>query len=80
MSNPNLNFTHSRCRLRPVRKVQFGIFSPVDIKRGSVLQKKRVGDEELRSGVTKVERYRNGVPVYGGLSDPRMGTNRYYYR
>jgi len=28
MANPNLNFTHSKCRLRQINKVQFGIFSP----------------------------------------------------
>ena len=27
-SNPNLNFTHSKCRLRRIKKVQFGVFSP----------------------------------------------------
>jgi hypothetical protein len=31
MSSPNLNFTHSKCRLRVVKKVQFGIMSPKDI-------------------------------------------------
>lgn len=24
----NLNFTHSKCPLRPIKRVQFGIFSP----------------------------------------------------
>lgn len=28
MSNPNLNFTHSKCRMRKINKVQFGIFAP----------------------------------------------------
>jgi hypothetical protein len=28
MSNPNLNFSHSTCRLRRIKKVQFGVFSP----------------------------------------------------
>jgi hypothetical protein len=27
-SNPNLNFTHSKCRLRRIKKVQFGVFAP----------------------------------------------------
>lgn len=26
--NPRLNFTHSKCRLRSIKKVQFGILSP----------------------------------------------------
>lgn len=36
--------------------------------------------EELRAGITTTERLRNGIPVYGGLSDPRMGTNSYSIR
>lgn len=28
MSSPSLNFTHSTCRLRRIKKVQFGVFSP----------------------------------------------------
>jgi hypothetical protein len=28
MSVPSLNFTHSKCRLRRIKKVQFGVFSP----------------------------------------------------
>ena len=31
MSSPNLNFTYSTARLRPIHKVQFGIFSPDQI-------------------------------------------------
>ena len=27
-ANPRLNFTHSNCRLRPIKKVQFGVLSP----------------------------------------------------
>mmetsp|Transcript_30246 Transcript_30246/g.32965 ORF Transcript_30246/g.32965 Transcript_30246/m.32965 type:complete len:1790 (+) Transcript_30246:247-5616(+) len=74
MSNPNLNFTYSKCRLRTIKKVQFGIFSPEAIKKGSVTQKVRLqNEEEVRAGITKLERYRNGIPVYGSLSDPRMG-------
>ena len=29
---------------------------------------------EVRSGITKYERYENGQPAYGSVSDPRMGT------
>lgn len=28
MASPNLNFTYSKCRLRRVKKIQFGIFPP----------------------------------------------------
>ena len=36
---------------------------------------KLASGEELRPGVTKLERYKDGFPVYGSLSDPRMGSN-----
>ena len=121
MSNPNLNFTHSKCRLRPIHKVQFGIFAPETIvstysvlflpmehfdlaskvffsfssilillrtitflfvqKKGSVTKKIKLNNgEEIIAGVTKLERYRNGFPVYGSLADPRMGTNSFSMR
>lgn len=39
-------------------------------------QQTRLADgEEIPSGVSKLERTRNGIAVYGGLDDPRMGTN-----
>lgn len=32
---------------------------------------------QVRAGITKADRMFNGQPVYGGLSDPRMGTNSF---
>eukprot|EP01035_Chromulina_nebulosa_P019444 gene19444-25324_t len=76
MSTPNLNFTYSKCRLRRINKVQFSVFSPDQIRKGSVTQNFRIPEtgEEVPSGITKVERYRNGKQVYGGLNDRRMGS------
>ena len=76
MSNPNLNFTHSKCKLRRIKKVQFGVFDPEKLRKGSVTQKIRFEgtNEEIEPGITKFERYRNGKPVYGGVEDPRMGS------
>mmetsp|Transcript_5565 Transcript_5565/g.8472 ORF Transcript_5565/g.8472 Transcript_5565/m.8472 type:complete len:1747 (-) Transcript_5565:289-5529(-) len=75
MSNPKLNFSHSPCRLRRVKKVQFGVFSPDTIRQGSVTQKATINNVEIRAGVTKYEmRDKNGDPLYGGVYDPRMGT------
>ena len=76
MSNPNLNFTHSKCKLRKIKKVQFGVFSPDVIRKGSVTQKLRFEgtNEEIEAGITKFERFRNGKAVYGGVEDPRMGS------
>ena len=31
----------------------------------------------IRAGITNTDRMANGKPVYGGLSDPRMGTNSF---
>ena len=44
-----------------------------------MLQKMKLPNgEELRAGVTKLERYKNGIPIYGSLADTRMGTNDLY--
>eukprot|EP01035_Chromulina_nebulosa_P051332 gene51332-69879_t len=81
MASPNLNFTHSKCRIRAVDRVQFGIFSPDVIRKGSVTQKiKLSNDEEVRAGITKIELRKNGLPVYGSVTDPRMGTNDFQIR
>ena len=77
MANPNLNFTHSKCRLRRIDKVQFGVWSPELIRKGSVTQRIRLegSNEDIEAGITSFERFRNGnKAVYGGVEDPRMGT------
>ena len=76
-ATPNLNFSHSPCRLRRLKTVQFGVFSPDSIRKGSVMQKTRIDatGEEIRAGVTKTDRLLNNKAVYGGLMDPRMGTS-----
>jgi DNA-directed RNA polymerase II subunit RPB1 len=43
-------------------------------REGSVTQKIVVNGQEIRAGITKVDRYIHGVPIYGGVHDPRMGT------
>lgn len=74
--NTNLQFTHSKCRLRRISKVQFGVLSPEAIRKGSVTQRIRLEgtNEEVEAGITLFERFRNGKAVYGGTEDPRMGT------
>ena len=45
-----------------------------------MLQKMKLPNgEELRAGVTKLERYKNGIPIYGSLADTRMGTNNFHF-
>ena len=31
--------------------------------------------EEIRAGITKVDRFRANMPVYGSVNDPRMGSS-----
>ena len=53
------------------------ILYPHTQKKGSVTQKVRLPNtnEEVRSGITKYERYnKNNLPTYGGVNDPRMGS------
>ena len=75
MSNTNLHFTPSKCRLRRIKKVQFGVWSPDNIRKGSVTQRIVMdgSGEVVDAGVTQLERFRNGQAVYGGVEDPRMG-------
>jgi len=48
----------------------------LDQKKGSVTQKITLSNgETIRAGVTKLERYKNGIPVFGSVADPRMGSN-----
>jgi len=71
----NLQFTHSKCRLRPIKKVQFGIFAPDIIKKGSVTQKMTLANGDIvRAGITSLDRYKDGQGVYGSVADPRMGS------
>lgn len=45
-------------------------------RKGSVCQKiKLPTGEEIRAGITKLDRFRNGIPCYGSLADPRMGSS-----
>eukprot|EP00253_Pinus_taeda_P007579 PITA_07579 len=55
-------FPFSPAEVSKVKKVQFGIISPDEIRSMSVMQ------------VEHPETYERGKPKIGGLSDPRMGT------
>ena len=46
-------------------------------KKGSVTQKIRLNTspEEIRAGITKVDRFKANMPVYGSVNDPRMGSS-----
>ena len=56
-------FTFSSADVKRVRRVQFGVLSPEEIKAMSVVE------------VTKPATYVNGLAVRGGLDDPLLGSN-----
>jgi len=53
----------SKAPVRPVKRVQFGILSPEEIRRMSVTE----------GGIKYSETYEGGRPKLGGLMDPRQG-------
>lgn len=67
------NFGHSRVRLRRVKRLQFGIVNPQELKQYSVTQAITVNGKKIPAGVTRYETHIQGQPVYGGANDPRLG-------
>lgn len=55
--------TDSKAPLREIKRVQFGILGPEEVKRMSVTE----------GGIKYSEIYENGRPKLGGLMDPRQG-------
>lgn len=67
------NFGYSRARLRRVKRLQFGIVNPQELKQYSVTQAITVNGKKIPPGVTRYETHIAGQPVYGGANDPRLG-------
>lgn len=67
-------FSYSSARLRRVKYLQFGVFSPEEIRAMSVTKQTKVNDRIIPDGISRPETYLNGHPVIGGIGDPRMGT------
>eukprot|EP00550_Attheya_septentrionalis_P004519 CAMPEP_0198286032 /NCGR_PEP_ID=MMETSP1449-20131203/5209_1 /TAXON_ID=420275 /ORGANISM="Attheya septentrionalis, Strain CCMP2084" /LENGTH=1754 /DNA_ID=CAMNT_0043983651 /DNA_START=129 /DNA_END=5393 /DNA_ORIENTATION=- len=67
------NFGFSQVRLRQVKKLQFGIVNPHELRQYSVTQALTVNGRKIPPGITRYETHINGQPVYGGANDPRMG-------
>ncbi len=59
----NVNTGDSKAPVRTVRRIQFGILSPEEIRRMSVTE----------GGIRFPEVYEGGRPKLGGLMDPRQG-------
>lgn len=60
--------------MRRVKYLQFGVFSPEEIRAMSVTKQTKVNDRIIPDGISRPETYLNGHPVIGGIGDPRMGT------
>ena len=67
------NFGYSRVRLRRVKRLQFGIVNPHELRQYSVTQAITVNGKKIPAGVTRYETQIQGQPVYGGANDPRLG-------
>jgi len=68
------NFGYSHVRLRRVKKLQFGIVNPHELRQYSVTQAITINNRPIPAGVTRYETQLNGQPVYGGANDPRLGS------
>eukprot|EP00566_Odontella_aurita_P001751 CAMPEP_0113541920 /NCGR_PEP_ID=MMETSP0015_2-20120614/9313_1 /TAXON_ID=2838 /ORGANISM="Odontella" /LENGTH=1785 /DNA_ID=CAMNT_0000441907 /DNA_START=56 /DNA_END=5413 /DNA_ORIENTATION=+ /assembly_acc=CAM_ASM_000160 len=73
LSMASENFGYSNVRLRRVKKLQFGVINPHELRQYSVTQALTVNGRKIPPGVTRYETSINGQPVYGGANDPRMG-------
>ena len=58
-----INTGDSKAPVKQVRRIQFGILSPDEIRRMSVTE----------GGIRFPETYEGGRPKLGGLMDPRQG-------
>jgi len=67
------NFGYSAVRLRRVKKLQFGVINPAELREYSVTQALTVNGRKIPAGINRYETTINGQPVYGGANDPRMG-------
>ena len=67
-------FSYSSARLRRVQFLQFGVFSPEEVKAMSVTKQTKVNDKLIPDGISRPDTYVQGQPVIGGIGDPRMGT------
>lgn len=69
----DVSFAYSRAPLRRIEELQFSIFSPDDIRSMSVTQETVISGKRIKEGITTAQAHENGMPVHGGLNDPRMG-------
>jgi DNA-directed RNA polymerase II subunit RPB1 len=68
-------FAYSKAPLKRVKCMQFGVFSPDELRSMSVTQQTIVSNKRVDAGITRIEGVINGQPMYGGIKDPRLGPN-----
>ena len=67
-------FAYSRAPLRRIEELQFSVFSPEDIRAQSVTQEAFINGKRIKEGINTSRCHdESGMPIYGGLNDPRMG-------
>ena len=55
LSQASTNFGHSTARLRRIKKLQFGIINPDELRQYSVTQAITVNGRKISAGVTRYE-------------------------
>jgi hypothetical protein len=55
LSQVSTNFGHSSARLRRIKKLQFGVINPEELKQYSVTQAITVNGRKIPAGVTRYE-------------------------
>ena len=55
LSQVSTNFGHSSVRLRRIKKLQFGVMNPEELKQYSVTQAITVNGRKIPAGVTRYE-------------------------
>jgi len=73
LSMASENFGFSASRLKRVKKLQFGVINPNELRQSSVTQALPHNNRTIPAGINRPETSLNGQPVYGGANDPRMG-------
>ena len=73
LSQASTNFGHSSARLRRIKKLQFGIINPEELRQYSVTQAITVNGRKIPAGVTRYEvrgdeKGKRGVAVFMWLS------------
>jgi DNA-directed RNA polymerase II subunit RPB1 len=75
---PNPSATSDGCqywsnKTRRIKKLQFGIVNPNELRESSVTQAITINNRRIPDGIHRYKTVINGERVYGGANDPRLG-------